>query len=221
MQVWCGAHCDAQRRDLSRSRPAARTGERESGAAPTRAPAGRATAPRSTAARPAARAARCANRTRPPLRSLAAEGASASGRAERPRFHSCPTHSSRAAALSAPATPRLSGCTHALGARCPMQQVDASHERSARLPSGTWSRVGMGMGVGYRAHAWVGTHPVNRSQLDRRWEFAARSRPIVRWIGERFGHGPATASDRRSQAGRERRTRGRSAGRDINVWPPR
>ena len=51
-----------QRRDLSRSHPAARTGEREAGAAPTRAPAGRATAPRSTAARPAARAARCANR---------------------------------------------------------------------------------------------------------------------------------------------------------------
>ena len=63
-EVWCGgAHYDAQRRDLSRSRPAARTGERESGAAPTRAPAGRATAPRSTAARPAARAARCANRS--------------------------------------------------------------------------------------------------------------------------------------------------------------
>ena len=46
----------------SRGSPAARPGERESGAAPTRAPAGRATAPRSTAARPAARAARCANR---------------------------------------------------------------------------------------------------------------------------------------------------------------
>ena len=74
--------------------------------------------------------------------------------------------------------------------------------------------------MGYRADAWAGTHPANRSQLGHRRELAACSRPIARRIGERFGHGPATASDRWAKAGRERHTRGHSAGRDINVWPP-
>ena len=98
------------------------------------------------------RAARCANRTRPPLRSLAAEGAIASGRAEYPRSHSCPTHSSRAA--GPPALVTRAGSLAAMRRNVvvhPMHQVGASHERSARLPSGTWSRVGMGMGMRQRA----------------------------------------------------------------------
>ena len=74
--------------------------------------------------------------------------------------------------------------------------------------------------MGFRAVELASTHPVNRSQLDRRLELAARSRPIARRLGARFEHGPAPASDRRALAGRERHPRGRSAGRDINVWPP-
>ena len=78
--VGTSVHRDAKRHDLSRGSPAARPGEREWSAAPTRAPAGRAAAPRSTAVRPAARAARCANRLgrhsdrSPPRRRLQAVG---------------------------------------------------------------------------------------------------------------------------------------------------
>ena len=160
--------------------------------------------------------------TRPPRQSLAAEEAIASGRAERPRSHSCPTHSSRAA--GPPALVARGGSLAAMRRNVavrPVHQVGASHARSVRLTSGTGSRVGMGMGMGQRADELAGSHPVNRSQLGRRRELAARSRPIARRLGARFGHGPATASDQRAQAGRERRTRGRSAGRDINVWPRR
>ena len=66
------------------------------------------------------------------------------------------------------------------------------------------SRLGTGVGVGYRAGALASTHPVNRSQLDRRLELATRSRPIAAPIGARFGHGPETAIACGARASRER-----------------
>ena len=72
------------------------------------------------------------------------------------------------------------------------------------LPSGTGPRFGTRVGAGYRAGALASTHPVNRSQLDRRLELAARSRTIAAPIGARFGHGPETAISCGDQARRER-----------------
>ena len=79
-----------------------------------------------------------------------------------------------------------------------------SRARCGDLPSGTGSRLGTSVGVGYRAGALVSTHPVNRSQLDRHLELAARSRTIAAPIGARFGHGPETAISCGDQARRER-----------------
>ena len=150
-EVWCGgAHYDAQRRDLSRSRPAARTGERESGAAPTRAPAGRATAPRSTAARPAARAARCANRPgrhcgrSPPrgrVRAVARNvRAFTRARRTRPARRRCQRQLRRGS---------LAARTHWVrDAQCSRLMRDTSAQRAFRAARGHRS-VCMGMGVGY------------------------------------------------------------------------
>ena len=95
--------------------------------------------------------------------------------------------------------------------------VGAIHVRSAHLPSGTGSRFGTDIGAGWRAGQSGGTHPVNRSQLERRLEIVARSRPIARWTGARFGHDPERVIDRRARRGRERRTRGRQKQRH-STW---
>ena len=59
--------------------------------------------------------------------------------------------------------------------------------------------------------------PGNRSQLERCLEIVARSRPIARWTGARFGHDPERVIDRRALRGRERRTRGRQKQRH-STW---
>ena len=70
-------------------------------------------------------------------------------------------------------------------------------------PSGACARLGVGVGLRHRAGALVSTHPANRSPLDRRVQLAALSRPRSRGQGARFGHGPETATVRRTSAGRE------------------
>ena len=64
----------------------------------------------------------------------------------------------------------------------------AIHACSARRPSSTGSRFGTGMGAEQRAVRSGGAHPVNRSQLGRRLELDARSRPEIWPCGAPFGH---------------------------------
>ena len=78
----------------------------------------------------------------------------------------------------------------------------AIHACSARRPSSTGSRFGTGTGAEQRAVRSGGTHPVNRSQLGRRLELAARRRPISVPICARFGHDPEPTIARGSLAGR-------------------
>ena len=58
----------------------------------------------------------------------------------------------------------------------PMHQVGANHARSARLTSGTGSRVGMGMGMGRRAGEMGRTPDQSVAALDRRCGEASHNR---------------------------------------------
>ena len=89
----------------------------------------------------------------------------------------------------------------------------AIHACSARRPSSTGSRFGTGMGAEQRAVRSGGAHPVNRSQLGRRLELAARRRPISVPICARFGHDPEPTIARGCLAGR--------GSIRVDVRPPR
>ena len=164
----CGAHRDAQRRDPSRSSPAAPPGEREPSVCPGRAPAGRAAVPCSTAVRPAAR-------RRWPIDSAATAVArrpggdcEAAGRNVRARARSGRIRLVRRVRAGIGSARFLWQPCGGIVAMRPIHLVGAIRARSADLPSGAGSWLGTGVRLGYRADELASTHPVNRSPLDRR-----------------------------------------------------
>jgi len=84
---------------------------------------------------------------------------------------------------SAPAGPsalaarQLPGSRRRSGVRRPICTWWAIHAVAARLPRATSSVFGMNSGATQRADELAATDPVNRSQLGRRLELAAHSRP--------------------------------------------
>ena len=158
---------------------------------------------------------------RAPRPSLGATGDSRPGTRLRPR--SQPARSSRQAGSSAPATRQLPGCS-ALVQRSAWCTESLIHACPARLPSGTDSWLGTGMGVGQRAGRSGGADPANWLRSHRRLGCAARSRPIPVRICAPLGHDPLGTPQGPSGCGRERSRAltGRREPKSLTTWawPP-
>ena len=118
------------------------------------------------------------------------------------------------------ATRRPPGCTHRIGTtHVPSCTALAIHACPAQRSSGTGSWFGTGMGVRQRSGPLGGAHPVNRSQLNRRLELDARSRPMSCAICALFGQRPGDGHHQRVSCGTRALKLKPPTGRDIVQAP--
>ena len=117
------------------------------------------------------------------------------GQTHAPALAASPVVPSGGAMSAWPRGGRLAARTALERRHVPSCTALAIHACPAQRSSGTGSWFGTGMGVRQRSGPLGGAHPVNRSQLNRRLELDARSRPMSCAICALFGQRPG--EDRR------------------------
>ena len=109
------------------------------------------------------------------------------GQTHAPALAASPVVTSGGAMSAWPRGGRLAARTALERRHVPSCTALAIHACPAQRSSGTGSWFGTGMGVRQRSGPLGGAHPVNRSQLNRRLELDARSRPISCAIARALG----------------------------------